>query len=295
MAHTLQELAQTHYENFPVGSFFIPRKYREPIHLIYAFARVADDIADEGAMSTEERIGTLDEWGEKLRQAVAGNSSDTKCPSDKFFIKLASAIKKHELPMQLFEDLLTAFRKDASNPIYSTFDEVLDYCRYSANPIGRIMLKIFNCSNEETERLSDDICTALQLTNFWQDISVDTRKKRFYIAQDEFREFRFTKADLQAGMHGERFAQLMKHKVAGTKKLFESGKPLIRRVNWMFRFELKLIWHGGMRILEKIEEQNYDTRFVRPKLDRNDKFFIAVRSVKDYRTLPLSVKLFSEH
>lgn len=274
MAYTLQELAQTHYENFPVGSFFIPRQYHEPIHLIYAFARIADDIADEGAMSPKERIGTLNEWGEKLRLAVAGNSSD------KFFINLAGAVKKHELPMQLFEDLLTAFRKDASNSIYSTFDEVLDYCRYSANPIGRMMLKIFNCSNEETERLSDDICTALQLTNFWQDISVDTRKNRFYIAQDEFHEFRFTMADLQTGMHGERFAQLMKHKVAWTKKLFESGKPLMRRVNWMYRFELKLIWHGGMRLLEKIEEQHYDTRFLRPILETKDKLLIVTRALR---------------
>ncbi|MDD8017175.1 MAG: squalene synthase HpnC [Bacteroidota bacterium] len=273
MADELLQLAAKHYENFPVGSVFIPRKYRTPIHLIYAFVRVADDIADEGSLNSQERIEKLNGWGSLLQQAIQGR------PSDGFFEKLAAVIATHELPVQLFEDLLTAFRKDAENVLYQSFDDVLDYCTYSANPIGRLLLKIFHCSNEETERLSDDICTALQLTNFWQDISVDTRRNRFYIARDEFQQYRLSLIDLYSDMHKDRFVELMKYKIEWTKNLFESGKPLFHAVPKSFRYELKLTWHGGMRVLKKIEEQGYDTRLLRPKLETKDKLLIAAQSL----------------
>lgn len=266
-------LAKIHYENFPVGSWMIPKQYREPIHLIYTYARVADDIADEGTLHIEERIGKLDEWQEQLYGAISGKSND------QFFIKLAETIRFHNLSIELFDDLLIAFRKDASNPIYETFDEVLEYCRYSANPIGRLLLQLFRCSNEQTVILSDMICTALQLSNFWQDISVDTRRNRFYISQSDMKKFNLRMSDLSSDSNSKEFCSMMKMQVEHTKKMFIEGKPLIQMVSKDFRFELKLIWNGGMRILEKIEAMDFDTRSKRPKLTLIDTSLIFLRSI----------------
>ncbi len=272
MQNFLENLAKTHYENFPVGSWLIPKQYRETIHLIYAFVRVADDLADEGTMNSAARITRIDEWQQRLHDAVKGNSSD------EFFIKLADAIQKNNLSLKLFDDLLIAFRRDAANPLYNTFDEVLEYCTYSANPIGRLLLQIFECSDDETERLSDKICTALQLTNFWQDISVDTRRNRFYIPQADLQDFGLQISDLRSYENEKIFRELMKMQIERTRKLFEEGKPLFGLVAKNFRFELNMIWNGGMRILEKIEAMNFDTRFVRPKLTVLDKALIFSRA-----------------
>lgn len=274
MIKSLEEIAKSHYENFPVGSIFIPGKYRKPIHLIYTFARVADDIADEGTDTPDEKIRKLDEWEELLKSAVNGQRSN------QFFEELAQSIQKFDLPINLFEDLLKAFRKDCENPIYETFSGVLEYCTYSANPIGRLLLKIFNCSTPETERLSDDICTALQLTNFWQDISIDTRRNRFYIAQEELEQYEFSLSEIHHPVIPRRWKEFMKYKVNWTKGLFESGKPLLWKVPFVFRFELKLIWLGGMRMLEKVEQLQYDTRFVRPSLNNKDKFIIFTQAMR---------------
>ncbi len=273
MQNSLENLAKTHYENFPVGSWLIPKQYREAIHLIYAFARVADDLADEGTMNSAERITRIDEWQQRLHDAVKGNSSD------EFFIKLVDAIQKNNLSLKLFDDLLIAFRRDAANPLYNTFDEALEYCTYSANPIGRILLAIFECSTDESCRLSDAICTALQLTNFWQDISVDTGRNRIYIPKSDFFEFNVKISDLQSTTNAKAFCDLMRTEVERTRVLFETGKPLFSLVNKQFRFELKMIWNGGMRILEKIELQNFETRNKRPTLNLFDKMLIVIRSL----------------
>ncbi len=272
MSQTLLEIAQKHYENFPVGSFLLKKKYREPIHLIYVFARVADDLADEGNKSSEERIAQLNEWDNLFHQSLSEEGND------EFMRKLAGVVHQYDLPVSLFDDLLTAFKRDAINPIYQSFGDVLDYCTYSANPIGRLLLKLFDCSNTETERLSDDICTALQLTNFWQDISVDTRRNRFYIPREEFERYNFTIADLSLDSRKINFVPFMKNKIDWTRKLFESGRPLFDLINSDFRFELKLTWHGGMRILEKIEAMEYDTRVQRPTLKWDDKILIFSRA-----------------
>ena len=270
--NSFHELARNHYENFPVGSWFIPKKYREVIHLVYAYARVADDIADEGSDSSLQRIEKLHEWEQLLVESVAGK------PADDFFVRLTVGIESFHLPVHHFQDLLAAFRKDAENLSYETFDDVLGYCHYSANPIGRLMLAIFNCSTEETIRLSDNICTALQLANFWQDISVDTRRNRFYIPLVELKEHGLCLNDLSTGEHRPAFQKLMKLQIERTEKLFEEGKPLVNLVPKDFRGELKLIWHGGMRVLEKIKKINYDTRMVRPSLTYSDKALTLVRA-----------------
>ncbi|MFA6542166.1 MAG: squalene synthase HpnC [Bacteroidota bacterium] len=268
------QIVKKHYENFPVGSLLLRKRYRQPIHRIYVFARVADDFADEGTMPSDERIKKLQEWEGHFHSAMEGKSEIPVLRG------LGKSVREFDLPVSLFDDLMTAFKRDASNPIYPTFADVLEYCTYSANPIGRLLLKIFGCSNEQTERLSDNICTALQLTNFWQDISVDTRRNRFYIAHEEFERYQFSIADLSATNHNDRFLQYMKEKIDWTKQLFISGAPLFDLISPHFRFELKLTWHGGMRMLEKIEELNYDTRHQRPVLDWNDKLIIAYRALR---------------
>ncbi len=274
MTEDLKKLAASHYENFPVGSRFIPARYREAVHLIYAYARTADDIADEGNSAPADRIAKLDEWQRLLHAALNGSSGDS------FFSKLAETINRHKLSPDLLNDLLVAFRRDASSPIYSTFEDLLEYCRYSANPIGRLMLQIFQCANKENERLSDLICSALQLSNFWQDISVDTGRNRFYISRTDLERFGLTLDDLRTAEKKSEFRTMMAALVRRTKTMFEEGKPLIGRVSKDLRFELSLIWHGGMRILEKIEQQGFDTRHRRPALTVIDKLIIFIRAIR---------------
>jgi squalene synthase HpnC len=273
MRSTLSSLAKKHYENFPVGSWLIPKTYRTPIHLIYAFVRVADDLADEGAMEGQERIARLHEWEQLLIKNVEGNASDD------FFREVANAIHQYHLPIPYFQDLMTAFRRDAVNRTYRTFDEVLDYCRHSANPIGRLLLILFQCSSAENEKLSDNICTALQLTNFWQDISVDTRRNRFYIPTVEMEQFGITPADLSSSGKQHEFRKLMNFQVERTMKIFEEGKPLLLNVSSEFRKELHFIYLGGTKILKKIKALQYDTRFFRPALTKTEKFFLALQSL----------------
>jgi squalene synthase HpnC len=274
MTDRLQQLAQTHYENFPVGSRFIPSRYRPAVHLVYAFARVADDIADEGTMDAAERVRKLTAWESLLLEAVNGSGSD------EFFSGLASVIRQYQIPVRHFCDLISAFKQDASSPLYESFDEISDYCRRSANPVGRIMLKIFGSSDPVTEQLSDKICTALQLANFLQDISVDTRRNRFYISTKEMDEFGLVYPDLAGTGKQEAVNRLMRSQVERASVLFEQGKEIFNLVHRDLRFELKLIWHGGMRILEKIAAQGYDTRHARPAVTTFDTICIVLRAMR---------------
>ncbi|MBW7888933.1 MAG: squalene synthase HpnC [Bacteroidetes bacterium] len=272
MKRSLENIAKTHYENFPVGSIFIPKKYRTPIHYIYIFARIADDFADEGELSTEERIAKLNAWETELVNALLGESQN------KFFIELAKRIQADNLPPQLFKDLLTAFRWDANHIEYKSYNDVLQYCKHSANPIGRLLLKIFHSESNENNCLSDCICTALQLTNFWQDISIDSKRNRFYIAQEDFERFHVSKSDLLTEQNTNAVQELIQFQVERTRKLFDEGKPLLKKVHRDFRLELSLIWHGGIRILEKIKQLNYDTRMHRPRLTMIDYFQIYLKA-----------------
>lgn len=275
METEFHKTAVKHYENFPVGSWLIPKRYRKPIQLIYAFARTADDFADEGANTPTERIRNINHWQSELHTALNHNSGSP------FFLDLASAINEHHLSIQYFDDLLVAFRMDAENPTYTSFDEVLEYCRYSANPVGRLMLQLFKASDETNNQFSDHICTALQLTNFWQDISVDTRRNRLYIPQSDFDRYDVRREDLRSGENTANVRALLKMQTERTRELFFHGKPLFERVGKDFRRELRAVWHGGMRILEKIEKMEFDTRFTRPSLSATDMMVIMMRSFLD--------------
>ena len=265
----LSSLASEHYENFPVGSFFLPLSLRRPIHLIYAFARVADDIADEENLPEATRIQQLDVWESSLLRAIAGESVDP------FFDELAGVISHHALTPGHFRDLIMAFRMDAQSTHYWTFEDLLFYCRHSANPIGRLLLELFGGATEESLAASDALCTALQLTNFWQDISVDTQRERFYIPMEDLEIFGC--AHMQSGPE---FRSLMEFEVRRTRDIFETGRALITLAPRTLRFETALTWHGGMRILEKIEALNFDSMQQRPALTITDKVVVFVRAAK---------------
>lgn len=275
MQNDITTLATRHYENFPVGSLFVPRRYREAIHLIYAFARTADDIADEGTMTTADRVAQLERLQASFHAALAGDTSDP------FLTKLAAAIQRHDLSEKPFDVLISAFIQDAANPIYETFDDVLAYCKLSANPVGKLMLQLFQYSNITSLRYSDFICTALQLTNFIQDISIDTARNRYYIPLSDLKEYEVTFEDLRTGENTKNVRVLTKVNMKRARRMFLDGKYLIYLVPGALKFELQLIWHGGMRMLEKIEALDFDTRTVRPTLNWWDKVVVFVRASFD--------------
>ena len=263
-----EQLTRNHYENFPVGSVLVPKAKRQHIYSIYAFARTADDFADEGYQtqtSTEDRLRLLDDWEKQLDESLSGNFQHP------IFAALQQTIRELDLPIQLFKDLLSAFRQDVVKSRYNNFDEVLDYCRRSANPIGRLILLLFGYRDEKLFQLSDRICTALQLTNFWQDVSVDLEKDRVYLPQNEIEKFNYSEAELYGKICNDSYRELLKFQVQRTQKIFEEGKPLLNLVSGKLRLELKLTWLGGVQILRMIELNNYDTLGYRPSLSKFDK------------------------
>lgn len=271
-----EQMARAHYENFPVGSVLVPKAKRKHVYSIYAFARTADDFADEGygtATTTEDRLRLLDEWEFQLESCYRGIASHP------IFIALAETVRELRLPIQLFRDLLSAFKQDVVQSRYADFDEVLDYCRRSANPVGRLILLLFGYRDEQLHKLSDAICTALQLANFWQDVAVDLQKDRVYLPLDEIRHFGYSEKELFAQEFNSRYADLLKFQVDRTWQLFEAGKQLPKRVSGRLSFELSLTWHGGTRILELIERNGYDTLSQRPKITKWDKLVLLTRAI----------------
>jgi squalene synthase HpnC len=269
-------MARAHYENFPVGSLLVPRHLRPHVYSIYAFARTADDFADEGydtPLSVTDRLSALAAWGRQLEDCCRSRSRHP------VFIALSETVREMQLPMQLFRDLLSAFSQDVVKRRYANFDEVLDYCRRSANPVGRLILLLFGYRDERLHELSDHICTALQLANFWQDVSVDLQKERVYLPQDEMARFGYKEEELQAREFNERYAALLQFQVERTRELFLKGRMLPELTQGRLRYELRLTWHGGMRILERIAEQQYDTLSRRPKITTTDKLRLLWRTM----------------
>jgi squalene synthase HpnC len=274
-----ERLARSHYENFPVGSLLIPKSRRPHVYSIYAFARTADDFADEGygedGPTEAWRLAALTDWEDKLESSYRGEASHP------IFIALAETVKELQLPIALFRDLLSAFKQDVTKRRYANFAEVLDYCTRSANPIGSLILLLFGYREVELHKLSDSICTGLQLANFWQDVSIDIRKDRIYLPEDEMADFGVSVADLHAGKSGDSTRALLKLQVERTEKLFEAGRSLPGAVSGRLAFELRLTWLGGMRILRRIEEQGYDTLRARPVLTTWDKIALLLKALID--------------
>jgi len=256
--------AEKHYENFPVGSLLLPKKQRAWIHAVYAFARTADDFADEniGQLGIEDRLELLDRWEHDLDLALGGK------PRGEIFIALASAIKDARLDVQLLRDLLSAFRQDVVKNRYQNFSEVLDYCRRSANPVGRLVLQVFDYRDEQRAALSDHICTALQLANFWQDISVDIGKDRIYLPIEEMQAYGVTVDSIKNFQPTSGFRKLLRFQCERTREIFDRGRPLVGLLDKGLKLEIKLTWLGGTEILRLIAGQNYDTLSRRPHISK---------------------------
>lgn len=271
-----RRLAHSHYENFPVGSLLIPHAVRRHVCSIYAFARLADDIADEGdetGVDPASRLAALDDWEQQLNECLEGRAGHP------VFIALASTINELTLPDQLLRDLLSAFRQDVVKTRYRDFKEMRDYCRRSADPVGRLILLLFGYRNEQLYLLSDEICTALQLTNFWQDLGVDLDKDRIYLPQDEMARFGVLEEDLFARRPTPELSALLEFQVARTREMFARGRDLPEKVDGRLRYELRLTWQSGMRLLERIEQTGYNTLTARPQITRDDKMRLLWRAL----------------
>jgi phytoene synthase len=264
-----------HYENFPVASVLLPSCLREPVEAIYAFARSADDIADEGDAQPAERLAGLAAYQRELDVIEAGGM-----PVDPMFARLARNVREWNLPIQLLRDLLDAFAQDVVKKRYADFFEVLDYCRRSANPVGRLLLHLYNEASEENLRRSDLICSALQIINFWQDVGVDWRKDRVYLPQDSLARFDVSEAQIAAGTVDSSFRALMRYEVQRARTMMRDGAPLATALPGRVGWELRLVVQGGLRILERIEAVNYDVFQHRPVLGKLDWLLLVLRAMR---------------
>lgn len=259
------QLARTHYENFPVASRLLPARMRRPVSAIYAFARTADDLADEGDAPPEARLAALDDYGARLDAAVSGRPD-----ADPVFVALADAIPRHGLPPGLFHDLLHAFRMDVTKKRFADFGEVMGYCRYSANPVGRLLLHVSGDAEERNLAYSDAICSALQLINFLQDLTQDyDENDRIYLPEDEMRRFGVGEAHIRERVNDFAMRSLIDKQVRRTRGLLEAGAPLGLRLRGRFGFEIRTIVMGGSRVLQHLHENREDV-FARPRLGPRD-------------------------
>ncbi len=259
-----------HYENFPVASRLVPKDRRDALAAIYAFARSADDFADEPRFGA--RLEKLDEWREKLGTSFRGQAEDP------VFVALADAVGKFGLKQKPFDFLLDAFEMDSRGTAFPDFKALMAYCERSANPVGRLVLALFGDRDAEHARLSDCICTALQLTNFWQDVAVDFKRGRIYIPLEDFTRFGYSREGLVTGRADERWRNLMAFEVRRTRELFERGRPLTDLADARLRRQLRTTWRGGMAILNKIEALDYDTLNRRPRLSKLEAVWLYLQS-----------------
>lgn len=268
-----RELASTHYENFPVVSFLIPKHLRNDIAIIYWFARTADNIADEGDMSNDERLKLLSEFEKSFKESVEGKFD---C---EFSEALAATIKKRNLSVQHFIDLISAFRQDVTKKRYYDFPELLDYCRRSANPVGRLILELFNIRDEKAFSYSDKICTALQLTNFYQDTMRDYKKGRIYYPQNEINQFELSEILFEKRKINDNLRRLVKYNVDRAQSFFVEGKKLFPYLKGRLKLEIKWTVSGGEYILKKIRMNNYNVINHRPELTKKDFVLILFKSI----------------
>jgi len=261
-----------HYENFPVASILLPRPVRRPIESIYAFARTADDVADEGDFSDDERLARLSNYQAELDAIDAGGASN-----DPLFVELALNVRTHKLSVPLLRDLLDAFKQDVIKVRYANYDELLNYCQRSANPIGRLLLHLFAVGDDRSHKMSDQICTALQLINHWQDVAIDWQKNgsgRVYLPQDEMQQFGISDDDIARGVATPAWRALMSFQVGRTRHLLLQGAPLAASMPGRFGLELRLIVAGGMTILDKIDAAKGDIFGQCPTVGRLDWLWI---------------------
>jgi len=265
-----------HYENFPVASWLMPMHLRPAVRAIYRFARTADDLADEGDAAATERLAALDALRAQLRAIESGAPSE--------WADLATAVSEHQLRLPLFYDLLSAFSQDVVTVRYDSFEALIDYCRRSANPVGRLLLQLFRRSEEILLLQSDAICTGLQLANFWQDIALDWRKGRLYVPQQDLTRFGISEVQIARGTVDERWRSLMNFEVQRTRDLLQRGAPLASALGGRIGLELRLVVQGGLRILERIDAVNGDVFSQRPTLSARDWTLMGWRALQPLPT-----------
>lgn len=263
-----------HYENFPVGSILLPRRLRRAVHVIYRFARHADDIADEGDAQPAQRLAALQVLRDELALIGGGQT-----PQSALMQELARVIAAHGLPLAPFYDLLSAFAQDVEKTRYQDFAELVDYCRRSANPVGRLMLALYGENDPRSLAMSDGICTALQLINFWQDVAIDWQKGRVYIPQDDLAKFRIGEEQIARSDAGGVWPMLMDKEIKRALAMLEAGSPLALKLKGRLGWELRLIVLGGERILKKIHDVRGDVFTQRPVLDWKDWLHIVWKAL----------------
>lgn len=262
-----------HYENFPVASILLPRRLRRAVEVIYHFARQADDFADEGDVPDAERLAKLDAFRAELKRIELGET-----PHTPLFCDLQQIIQQHQLPLQLFHDLLDAFSQDVVKKRYANFDEVLDYCRRSANPVGRILLHLYDEVSEVNLQYSDAICTSLQLINFWQDVKKDWAIARVYLPQDDMDRHHVSEAHIASAQTDDNWRALMQFEVQRAREMMLYGKPLGTILTGRIGLEMRLIIAGGLRILDKLDAADYDMFNRRPVLRPHDWVIMLMKS-----------------
>lgn len=281
-----EALAQSHYENFPVASRLMPAHLRPHVAAVYAFARTADDFADEPGRENEERLRLLGEWRRRLH-AFPGDEQapghdhfpgDDHLPG-RVFVALHDTIDKFSLPVSLFDDLLDAFTQDVSTTRYETWAAVIDYCRRSANPVGRLVLLLNGYTDARLSEASDAVCSALQLTNFWQDLAIDWQRGRLYVPEEIWRGHHAEPADLDSGRMTSEWLAALRDCSARTRLLFQAGRPVCDGVSGRLRYELRATWLGGSRILDRLERSGFDVFNARPQLGVADALVIACETL----------------
>ncbi len=266
-----ERLARRHYENFSVATWFLPRRLRPHFYSVYAYCRISDDLGDEVG-NPSESLRLLDEWEGELNACYNGQ------PRHPVFVALRETVQACQIPRQPFADLLTAFRQDQTIGRYESFDDVLGYCRYSANPVGRLVLYVCGYRDEERQQLSDFTCTALQLANFWQDVWPDYGKGRIYIPLEDMRRFGVPEQDIAARRFTPPFRELMKFQTERAREWFERGLPLAGKVDKDLAIDIELFTRGGQEILNAIERQKFDVLSRRPAISKWRKLSLVVKA-----------------
>src|SRR6476661_5272235 len=266
-----ERLARSHYENFSVASWFLPKRLRQHFFNVYAYCRISDDLGDETG-DTAASLQLLDEWEADLNACYSGT------PRHPVFVALAGTVREFDIPKQTFADLLTAFRQDQTVTRYETFNDLLGYCRNSANPVGHLVLYLCGYRDAERHKLSDFTCTALQLANFWQDVSVDYAKGRIYLPLESLRKFGVKEDDLANNRNTAAFCEMMRFEVERARDWFRQGQPLIGKVNKELAIDLDLFSRGGLEILNAIEKQGFAVLGRRPSISKPRKLALVARA-----------------
>jgi squalene synthase HpnC len=266
-----ERLAKSHYENFSVASWFLPKRLRQHFYNVYAYCRISDDLGDEVG-DPQQSLELLDQWEAELNACYAGS------PKHPVFVALAETVKQFSIPQHEFSDLLIAFRQDQTITRFETFDDILAYCRYSANPVGHLVLYLCGYSDADRQQLSDYTCTALQLANFWQDVFVDYGKGRIYLPLEDLRRFGVTGGDIAQRRATPQFVAMMKFEVERARDWFARGLPLVKKVNRELAIDLELFSRGGQEILNAIERQGFDVLRARPEISKSRKLMLVLRA-----------------